>query len=307
MPESAIRITSEELEAALAIVLAAPPDFSRAPARVVSNFIASANHAMHGWLGFRAGPVHAPAGIAIAALLKGRTVLMLCGPANPADPDGPGLRAALTATLDAMQAHDFTYAQVIVPPECDDFRSILASAGFGRLTTLVYLERDSRYPWVDPPSQEYVWVSYAPHEHVRFGDTITATYEGTLDCPELVGLRAIDDIILSHQGAGPFDPSLWNLLIVDDQPAAVLLCSNHPHALEIVYVGVRPEFRRRGLAGALMRRALLHARNYRANQIMVAVDNRNDHAMRLYERFGFEAIAKRDVFLLTKDAHHISP
>ena len=67
--------------------------------------------------------------------------------------------------------------------------------------------------------------------------------------------------------------------------------------MEIVYVGVVPEFRRRGLAKLLLRQALHVARRSGARRVTVVVDGRNTPARRLYDAFAFAQATQRDAYL----------
>jgi ribosomal protein S18 acetylase RimI-like enzyme len=128
---------------------------------------------------------------------------------------------------------------------------------------------------------------------------LLATYNDSLDCPELTGLRPIEDILAGHRAAGQFDPRLWELFLVDDEPAGCLLLAplHTAPSLEVVYMGVVPEHRGRGVGDALLRRALQQCREHGARLLTLAVDGRNAPAKRLYERFGLKTVARRDAYL----------
>lgn len=119
------------------------------------------------------------------------------------------------------------------------------------------------------------------------------TYEGTLDCPELCGLRSTTDVLDSHKSVGEFDPALWWIVMHDDQPAGCSLLNVNPplQAAELVYFGLSPAIRGKGLASPLLRLSMAAAcRSKRATikSVLCAVDLRNTPALRLYKRAGFE-------------------
>lgn len=297
MSQALVRITPDEFEFAVSRALACPPDFAPGGQRAVASFLASARHAMQMWVGYRTGPQHSPTALTLGLLLNGRTVLVLPAPMPQFRFDANATAATLRAVLEELDGQAHTYAQCILGEGCEQIADVARSAGFARLTGLRYLDRDSRYPWVEPPSDGLSWVEYSAARHAEFRNAVAETYVDTQDCPELVGLREMDDVLAAHRGAGPFNPALWNLLISGGKPAGVLLCANHGQTLEIVYVGVAPEFRRKGFGCALLRRAIAHARCEHAARILVAVDERNEPAIRSYSRFNFEDLAQRDVFL----------
>ncbi len=65
---------------------------------------------------------------------------------------------------------------------------------------------------------------------------------------------------------------------------------------EIAHIAVRPGWRRRGLAGALLDRVLLGFRELGLEDAVLAVDVNNDRAMRVYERAGFVAVKQYTSF-----------
>ena len=121
------------------------------------------------------------------------------------------------------------------------------------------------------------------------------SYIDTLDCPELCGLRAIDDVIESHRATGHYDPALWWVVYRADQPEGALLLSPFPDqgSVELVYLGLGPSLRGRGLGKLLMVRAIDAARRSGAMDMTCAVDMQNLRALRLYAGLGFRSIDRR--------------
>ena len=214
--------------------------------------------------------------------------------------DAAEQKALTIASLAQLHGRQLHFAQVLLLPDAEGQRRLLEQVGFRRLAPLLYLERDARYPWVDPPeADESAWVEFRPETRDAFAATLLATYEESLDCPELANLRPIDDILAGHRAAGRFNPRFWELLRVDGQNAACLLLNalSPARTLELVYMGVRTEFRQRGIGSLLLQRALQRCRDSGARRLTVAVDDRNDPAKRLYARFALRSIARREVYL----------
>lgn len=187
-------------------------------------------------------------------------------------------------------------AQGLVPP--DDALSIAAMerAGFKTLARLSYMQcRVPRQPPEIDESADVVFQMYQPALHSIFERLLLESYEQTLDCPDLRGVRQIGDVIEGHRAVGSFDPRMWTLAEIGGKPAGVLLLNPVPPAecVELVYLGLAPEFRRRGLARALLRRAMHQCAAYGHRLITLAVDDRNTPAVMLYEQFGFRMTMKR--------------
>ena len=183
-----------------------------------------------------------------------------------------------------------------------------------RITELLYLERDTALPLPiaqqdiphdNPPGRplawpQFEWRPFEPALATEFRSVLQATYEGSLDMPELEGARALDDIMASHRAAGRFDPERWQLGYIPGKPeaASVLLMAEIPghDVWEIVYLGLTPAARGRGLGRTILRHALELA-GCHVPQIELAVDCRNTPATRLYHSTGFIARDRRGVHL----------
>ncbi len=141
---------------------------------------------------------------------------------------------------------------------------------------------------------------FAPETEAEFRSVLQATYAGSLDMPELEGVRSLDDVIAGHRAAGRFDPERWLVGHLPGEPnaSAVVLLSEIPDrdAWEVAYLGLTPPARGRGLGLA----ALEHARRLaapHAHRLELAVDRRNTPAVRLYRASGFRRFDRRAVHL----------
>jgi ribosomal protein S18 acetylase RimI-like enzyme len=98
-----------------------------------------------------------------------------------------------------------------------------------------------------------------------------------------------------------FDPALWFLAFGDEQPAGLLLAYpervGEPDLGFISIVGVRREWRRRGIAEALLRHAFreLHARGLRKVGLGVDAESPTG-ATRLYDRVGMSVRVRSDTW-----------
>ena len=141
--------------------------------------------------------------------------------------------------------------------------------------------------------------TYSQANRDLFHLTLLRTYEGSLDCPELNGVRSIEEIIAGHMAQGNFRPERWGLAYDADRPVAVGMVTAVPdlEAWDLSYLGVVPEARQRGLGRALTEHILQVARQEHAPKLTLAVDDRNRPALQLYESLGFETVDFRDVYL----------
>lgn len=215
----------------------------------------------------------------------------------------PESRALVTA-IEAVCAHPdgVTIAQSLIEPDQRAVQRAVQASGFVSVGDLDYMKR----PWTPPPHEPGKFPAGVTVRPWREGDDATVvaamdrSYIGTLDCPELCGLRETPRVLESHRGAGVWDPALWWLVHDEEGCEGVMLVNEFPdqgHS-ELVYLGLGPRLRGRGVGHALMGLALRTLASRRYREMTCAVDTRNTPAKRLYARHGFSAFAKRRAFVL---------
>src|SRR5262245_26373089 len=120
---------------------------------------------------------------------------------------------------------------------------------------------------------------YHPTEPAAFHETVLRTYEETLDCPEVNGVRTIEEVIQGHQAQGGYDPRRWWLARRGGEPAGVLLTVEPSRGeWEVAYMGVVREARRRGVGREMLVHALCEARAAGVERVILSVDDRNSPA-----------------------------
>jgi ribosomal protein S18 acetylase RimI-like enzyme len=193
-------------------------------------------------------------------------------------------------------------------PEVDEpwFEAALDEAGFVPVGTLSYLRqepaalmRGKKTPPPPLPADVSIrWLSQvSPGESdAQLLAALDASYEDTLDCPELCGLRETRDILASHKSTGKFDPSLWLMVYLRERALGCVLLSRcvEQRTIELVYLGLGKGLRGMGLGRSLLTFAIATARQQTPSwSISCAVDERNVPAIRLYTSMGFVAFARR--------------
>jgi ribosomal protein S18 acetylase RimI-like enzyme len=188
-------------------------------------------------------------------------------------------------------------AQALLDVSADLDREALLASGFRFLAYLSYLER----PLPGPAPRLEPWPAgarvepYAPARREDLLRILQESYEDTLDCPGLRGLRRTEDILSGHMATGRFDPDLWSLLYLDERPAGALLLnpSAHGRSIELVYLGLAPFARGRGHGRGLLRHGLSQIRRRPERTVALAVDENNAPALRLYRAEGFRRVLRR--------------
>jgi mycothiol synthase len=171
--------------------------------------------------------------------------------------------------------------------------------GFVHVTRLEYLRHYLADDAFLVPSAQLRLQTYAQADTHLFHQVLLRTYEGTQDCPELNGVRTLEEILDGHKAQGVFRPERWWLAFDGSRPVGVLLIAEvvEWQGWDISYVGVVPECRRRGIGRVLAQLALREAKAAGAGQVTLAVDVRNRPAWNLYLGLGFEPWDQREVYL----------
>jgi mycothiol synthase len=169
--------------------------------------------------------------------------------------------------------------------------------GFRHTTQLVSLRRavadEALLPPVPEPALE--WIDEGLPLSAEFRQALLATQEGTLDCPELTGARTTEEVLAGFEVPAPGALSLYR---AGSEPVGVVLCAEvDSETIEITYLGVVPEHRRRGVGAQMLAGNLWGACYGGYKAVTLSVDARNTPAMKLYARHGFVEDERREVWI----------
>lgn len=238
-----------------------------------------------------------------AALLfesPGRTGMLMLSP-----PDAPGVQAGPLADLAAaLSGHGLggglSMVQALLEQDEVQAVGVLSQAGFRPLAKLIYMRmKIPGPPFQAPPAG----VTLIPFEQVgveTLAKVILSTYQHSLDCAALEGVRRIEDIIEGHKHSGLYRPHSWWIACVNDQLAGCVLVndSSSGEAAEIVYLGVSEPFRGRGLGKTMIRYAACDAWRRDIFALTLAVDAANVYALQLYRAMGFTEVNKKLAYMI---------
>ena len=202
------------------------------------------------------------------------------------------IRALDDAAVDLVQA--------LLPAPDAHTIDVLLQVGFRHLADLLYLACEAaRFPVAAPEPCEVEFESYTTSQRERLLRLIEQTYEGTLDCTALDGVRDLDDVVNGYEATGAFRPENWQFVRHGGEDVGVLLLADHPQARhwELMYMGLIPAVRGRGWGRQIARYAQWLARGARVERILVAVDAANSPAADVYRATGFEIWERRSVYL----------
>lgn len=192
-------------------------------------------------------------------------------------------------------------AQVLLAPDDNAEIDLLKRFQFRHLTDMFFLVRLLSADDLSklPANSDYDHDLFDDKLADRFERTIEQTYLQSLDCPFLDGFRNGKDALFSHRLSGTFDPAGWRIYRIGNRDVGVMLMNEHPdqNAIELVYFGVVPEFRRRGIGRQMLAEGIHAATITGRAALFLAVDCENTYANALYGEFGFTELARRRIMV----------
>jgi ribosomal protein S18 acetylase RimI-like enzyme len=208
-------------------------------------------------------------------------------------------QALLDAASRLFQTRGVGMAQVLLRQGSETEEQSLRQGGFYRLAQLLYLvSLDRDFPR-SPPQTTISFRPYRPAEYSRLVQLVQSTYEQTLDCPGLNGIRDVEDVLAGYRSGGAFDADLWLIASHANSDVGCLLLTGHDAeaAGELSYMGIVPAARGHGWGQQMARYAqwLMRKRNY--SRLVLAVDAANGPAVRMYAGAGFQVWDQRIVYV----------
>lgn len=248
-----------------------------------------------------------PAGIKVARTAREIVGAVICAPVPgaggivwPAQAQDAAVEERLMReALGWLRSRGAKLAQALLADHERALGAGLIRTGFRHVTDLWYMRHALGSSAALLAHSPLSCQTYTECEPPIFHETLLRTYEDTLDCPEVNGVRDITEIIAGHRNQGLHDPDLWWLAWQNDQPVGVVLLTPMPEwdGWDLIYLGVVKEARGRGIGRDLTARAIAAARAAKTRQMTLSVDVRNQPAWNLYRAAGFEAYDQRAVYL----------
>lgn len=207
----------------------------------------------------------------------------------------------LRAALDRL-AHEVQLVQALLPQNSGDDARLLRGGGFEHISDLLYLvSLRAAFPDNEPLRTKLIFQPYSEDLQSQLAHIIEQTYEGTRDCPGLNGVRSIDDVLAGYRATGRYDSQNWLIVrsgSADDAAIGCVLLAEHAAGTwELIYMGVVPMARGRGLGVELTRHAQWHVGRAGGERLVLAVDAANEPAIAIYAAAGFTAWDRRSVLL----------
>jgi ribosomal protein S18 acetylase RimI-like enzyme len=256
------------------------------------------------WGGYRAGEL---VGLVRVHILPGRSAV-LAAPRTLARAAADDALPFLEAVLHALKTQDVQIVQALVKDVYSADAQLLIAAGLKHAADLEYLVSLANVFPESEPTGKLTFRAYSEREHAHFAALVERTYVDSQDCPAAAGLRAIDDVLAGYRGSTVFDsaqwsaqgnPAQWIIASSDGADVGCLIIADEPdhNQSELMYIGVVPEARCRGLGLSLVRYAQWMTRTAGRSRLVLAVDAANDPAIAMYTTAGFITWDRQSVLL----------
>jgi ribosomal protein S18 acetylase RimI-like enzyme len=263
-----------------------------------------------GW--FLAWCAGQPVGSVLADYLAGRAGALWAP--RVALGDMPSRRSAadllLSKAIDYLRSRDASIVQAQLEAHSGEPAQVLRAGGFEPFCELMYLSSEAQDFSTAPPAARLRFEPYSRANHARLVRVVEETYRDTFDCPRLNGLRDVEDVLEGYKAIGQFDASRWFIVRHEARDVGCLLLTayHEPPFWELVYQGIVPWARGRGLGADVTRHAQWLAGQAGVEQLVLAVDAANDPALAVYAAAGFRAWESRWMFvrLLTEAGRSVA-
>ncbi|MEX2174675.1 MAG: GNAT family N-acetyltransferase [Pirellulaceae bacterium] len=237
-------------------------------------------------------------GAVLAQTLCGRSAVVW--PPQSIDADDSTTAASLLQSLhDRLTASGTHLAQTILDSANEFPAATMVAAGYVYAGELCYMAALAEcFPEREPP-RDWTVEPLSTANRAPFIALIDATYQGSLDCPLVDGLRDTADVLEGYRSVGQYRPEYWLTVKHEKSDIGCLILADHPaqDQMEIVYVGVVNAARGRRLGLALTRHAQWLARQEGKARLVLAVDQANRPAILAYQSAGFVAWDRRSLFV----------
>lgn len=213
----------------------------------------------------------------------------------------------ITSQIDCLRSERVPQIQAVISAIDRATSKLVERAGLSHLTHV-------QHHWLDlstsagvqpkagmtPDVSSLRWRAADDFARSRFARLIEATFQDTLDCPVLNGIRDQDKVLNGFLEGRSLRTvgSMWEVLEFRGEVAGCLLLQPHSNGLmELVYLGLLPDARGMRLGKQLVQRAIERADQHRAEALIAAVDEQNWPALELYRHFGFEPQQRFEVWI----------
>lgn len=141
----------------------------------------------------------------------------------------------------------------------------------------------------DPGPQPLATAPVGDPQSASFLKLLSLTFLNSQDCSAISGHQDYADMVRGYLATGDSGAKWWRVFRQDGETVGCCLLSEHRSSsqLEVVYIGMIPAARGKGLARLALQEALQIARSIGMTSLIAVVDQDNQPARRMYRSLGF--------------------
>jgi len=181
-----------------------------------------------------------------------------------------------------------------------DEQALCSVGQFRFLSDLIYLaaEISPNERAKEPYRLQFVPLSeYSEDISERLARLVKATYEGSLDFPELMQIAPVEYVLQGYKTGALFRPELWFVIQKEGVDIGVLLLTDaSPEQFELTYMGLLESARRQGFSREIVRFAREITSREQRLLLLTSVDEKNVPACQSYLSHGFKAWDRKNVY-----------
>jgi len=205
--------------------------------------------------------------------------------------------------LRQMQATGIAQVQALVDANDVAAKLAMLNSSFRQVTTVKHLVFDlslSRFnPNLSRLSSTFQLRPACEFPRDCVDQLVAETFEATLDCPDLDGVRSSAEVVGGFLESKPWDENLpWWVLCKGSTPVGCSFVNPHPKSVfELAYVGLVPAVRGQGLGRVLVEAAIADCSSRGGEYLATAVDTQNWPAQEIYRSLCFSELRELGVWL----------
>nr|WP_298964741.1 GNAT family N-acetyltransferase [uncultured Halomonas sp.] len=209
--------------------------------------------------------------------------------------DGAHARALLGAAYEWVTNQPIRLCHLELSPQAAVPEALLLEFGMQRLASLEHLVGSTHRRLAMNEARPLTLQPLGAFSQAEQINLLAAVGHDSLDSVPLRDVLSVNELLAGFQQQDSQAPQHWYAVHYQDALVGVLLLAPRPllNRWELMLMGLIPEWRGMGLGRALLNSALALAQQSGTQEVVLAVDEVNVPAKRLYQQAGFKQYAQQ--------------
>ena len=208
---------------------------------------------------------------------------------------GAHAHALLRAAHAWVEQQPIRLCHLELPPQAAATEALLMEHGMQRLASLEHLVGSTHRRLAMNEARPLTLQPLGAFSQAEQINLLAAVGHDSLDSVPLRDVLSVNELLAGFQQQDSQAPQHWYAVHYQDALVGVLLLAPRPllNRWELMLMGLIPEWRGMGLGRALLNSALALAQQAGIQEVVLAVDEVNVPAKRLYQQAGFKQYAQQ--------------